>query len=388
MRKGRVVAARTGGTDPAGPVPAGTPAAAATGRRIPRWAWLCTVLGAVLMVLSGTTLIASEALLARYAGAVETADLFGEAAPARARSDIKGPLTILLVGIDPRTTAEPPRSDSILIMHVPAGLDRAYLFSIPRDTVVDIPRFDKAGYPGGRGKINGAMTAGSRTPGGAKPNIARGFELLSKTLTRYTGIERFDAGAIINFSGFLKIVDAMGGVTVTFDRDFVSEHRRPDGTHREHNPRGEGYIGPQAKYRKGTAHLEGWQALDFVRQRKTVGGDYVRQQNQQKFVKAMAKQALSKDVATNPIKLDRVLRAAGQSLIFNGRGHTVVDYGVALRNLGSESIIMVKLPGAGIGTRGNYVGEELLPVAHDFFAAVRAGSVDEFILAHPELVSS
>jgi anionic cell wall polymer biosynthesis LytR-Cps2A-Psr (LCP) family protein len=180
----------------------------------------------------------------------------------------------------------------------------------------------------------------------------------------------------------------MGGVTVTFDRDFVSEHRRPDGTHREHNPRGEGYIGPQAKYRKGKAHLEGWQALDFVRQRKTVGGDYVRQQNQQKFVKAMANQALSKDVATNPIKLDKVLRAAGQSLIFNGRGHTVVDYGIALRNLRSESIIMVKLPGAGIGTGGNYQGEELLPVAHDFFAAIRAGRADEFILAHPELVSS
>ena len=35
------------------------------GRAIPRWAWLCTVAGAVLMVPSGTTLIAGEALLAR-----------------------------------------------------------------------------------------------------------------------------------------------------------------------------------------------------------------------------------------------------------------------------------------------------------------------------------
>lgn len=379
--------AQPGGAGPMKRAPARRDAGAR--RRAPRWAWACAVLGAVLMVFSGTTLIASEALLARYAGAVETADLFGEAtAPAQPRSDIKGPLTILLVGIDPRTATEPPRSDSILIMHLPRGLDRAYLFSIPRDTVVDIPRFDKAGYPGGRGKINGAMAVGSQTGRGAKPDLARGFELLSKTLTEFTGIERFDAGAIINFGGFLKIVDAMGGVTITFDKDFVSEHRRPDGTHRAHDPRGEGYVGPQAKYRKGKAHLKGWQALDFVRQRKTVGGDYVRQQNQQKFLKAMVDQALSKDMATNPIKLDKVLRAAGQSLVFNGRGHTVVDYGLALRNVRPDSIVMIKLPGAGVGSGSGYLGEKLLPVAHDFFAAVRAGTVDEFVVAHPELINS
>jgi LCP family protein required for cell wall assembly len=346
------------------------------------------VLGAVLMVASGTTLVASEVLLARYAGAVETADLFGEPTAAEPRSDITGPLTILLVGIDPRERTDPPRSDSILIMHVPAGLDRAYLFSIPRDTLVTIPRFDKAGYAGGRGRINSAMTFGSRVPGRAEPDPAQGFELLSKTLTGFTGIKRFDAGAIINFAGFLKIVDAMGGVSMTFDKDFLSEHRRPDGTHRSHSPSGEGYVGPQARYKKGTAHLVGWQALDVVRQRKTVGGDYVRQQNQQKFVKAMVEQALSKDVATNPVKLDKVLRAAGRSLTFNGRGHTVVDYGLALRGVGSDSIIMVKLPGGGVGTGGNYQGEKLQPVAMDFFAALSAGTVDDFVMTHPELINS
>ena len=38
-------------------------------------------------------------------------------------------------------------------------------------------------------------------------------------------------------------------------------------------------------------------------------------------------------MVTNPIKLDKVLRAAGQSLIFNGRGHSVVDFGIALKNI-------------------------------------------------------
>ena len=45
----------------------------------------------------------------------------------------------------------------------------------------------------------------------------------------------------------------------------------------------------------------------------------------------MVNQAFSKDVVTNPIKLDKVLRAAGQALIFDGTGHTVVDWGLALQ---------------------------------------------------------
>jgi hypothetical protein len=93
-------------------------------------------------------------------------------------------------------------------------------------------------------------------------------------------------------------------------------------------------------------------------------------------------------VVTNPIKLDQVIRAAGKALIFNGRGHSVVDFGLALRNLRSESIVMVKLPGGGVIQNGRYQGERLQPVAQDFFAAVRAGTVDAFMISHPELVQS
>ena len=59
--------------------------------------------------------------MARYEGAVGKADLFGDqAAGAQARkSDIKGPLNILLVGIDPREPTTPPLADSIMVLHVP-----------------------------------------------------------------------------------------------------------------------------------------------------------------------------------------------------------------------------------------------------------------------------
>ncbi|GAB2936556.1 LCP family protein [Micromonospora polyrhachis] len=361
-------------------------------RSAPWWAWLCTILGSVLIVLSGGALVGAEALSVRYEGAVGKADLFGDQAAGTQtrRQEITGPLNILLVGIDPREPETPPLADSIMIMHVPESFDQAYLFSLPRDLIVDIPRFEKADFSGGQDRLNAAMSYGSRVSG-KNPDAARGFELLAMTIAKYTGIERFDAGVIINFNGFKKIVDAMGGVTMHIERDVVSEHRKPDGTHREGNPYGEGYIGPQAEYKKGTQHLNGWQALDYVRQRYPRNGvpdaDYGRQRHQQQFVKAMVDQAFSRDVVTNPLKLDAVLRAAGKSLIFNGRGNDVVDFGFALRGVRSDSIQTVKLPGGGVGMGSNYQGERLEPIAEEFFAAVRAEGVAQFLLEHPELVN-
>ena len=126
-----------------------------TRSRIPRWARLCAVFGALLMVLSGGLLVATQVLVARYAGAVKTEDLFGDAAAANGssvqrKSDLKGPLNVLLVGIDPREEDTPPLSDSIMIVHIPEGLQSAFVFSIPRDTLVEIPTFPKSGFEAGR----------------------------------------------------------------------------------------------------------------------------------------------------------------------------------------------------------------------------------------------
>ncbi|MFG2108449.1 LCP family protein [Micromonospora chersina] len=358
-------------------------------RGVPRWARLCTILGVVMMVLSGSVLVGYHVLVARYEGAVGKGDLFGDqAAGAREKkSDIKGPLNILLVGVDPRNSKARPLADSIMILHVPAGMDRGYLFSLPRDLRVEIPAFPKAHYSGGTDRLNAAMSHGSAVPG-QNPSAAQGFELLAKTVQQVTGIERFDAGAIINFTGFKKIVDAMGGVDMYIERDVKSEHLQPDGTPRQLKPGGGGYLGPQAVYKKGNAHLKGWQALDYVRQRYPHNGvpdaDYGRQRHQQQFVKAMVSQAFSADVVANPVKLDRVLRAAGQSLVFNGRGNSVVDFALALKGIRADSIETIKLPGGPVETGRGYQGEQLLPPAEDFFAALRNEQVDAFLLEHPD----
>jgi len=366
-----------------------------SGRRAPLWARLCAIFGCVLMVLSGGALVTSQVLVARYANAVQTKDLFGNAASGATKqqvSDIKGPLNILLVGIDPRNDTTAPLSDSIIVVHVPKGLKQAYLYSIPRDLRVEIPPFEKTGFKGGTAKINAAMSYGSSV-GGGKHDVAQGFDLLAKTVGKLTGIKTFDAGAIINFNGFKDIVEAMGGVTMTIDQNVKSEHLQPNGKPRPRRPECASnncehpYIGPQKQYKKGTFHLESWEALDYVRQRYGLPrGDYDRQRHQQQFIKAMASQALSKNVVTNPVKLDKVLKAAGDALIFDGNGHSVVDWGLALKSLRPEDMTLVKLPGRSLITNGRYQGEALDPSAEEFFASVQSDTISSFLIDHPDFL--
>ena len=116
--------------------------------------------------------------------------------------------------------------------------------------------------------------------------------------------------------------------------------------------------------------------------------DYDRQRHQQQFIKAMAEQALSKDVVTNPAKLDSVLRSAGKALIFDGNGHNVVDWGLALKGVRPGNMTLIKLPGRGLVVNGKYQGEQLDPSAETFFTSVRDGSIATFLLAHPEFINN
>jgi polyisoprenyl-teichoic acid--peptidoglycan teichoic acid transferase len=360
------------------------------------WARLCAAFGCVLMVSSGGVLVTGQALIARYGGAVDASgSLIGNPASGAARDDseIKGPLNILLAGIDPRDDSQAPRSDSIIVAHVPATMDRVYLFSIPRDLYVQIPAFARTGFTGTTAKINSAMSFGSDAGDGTH-DVEQGFRLLAQTVSSLTGIWSFDAGAIINFGGFKKIVEAMGGVTMTIDQNVRSEHLQPNGKARPKSAAcinggcDHPYTGPQKVYKKGTYHLQAWEALDYVRQRYGLpGGDYDRQRHQQQFIKAMAEQAMSRDVATDPAKLLAVLDAAGDSLTFDGGGSSVIDWGLALRGINASDMTLVKLPGGGLFSNGAYLGEQLDPSTGQFFRAVAEDRVAAFLLDNPEYVA-
>ncbi|BFU47000.1 LCP family protein [Krasilnikovia sp. MM14-A1004] len=302
---------------------------------------------------------------------------------------VTGPLDLLLLGVDTRVSIPDwqPHSDAIMLLHLERGLDRGYLYSLPRDLRVDIPAFPKSGFKGGRYKITEAMSRGAKVPGSNRADVRQGYELLTKTISAYTGVKTFQAGAILTFGGLEKLTDALGGVTITVDEKVTSIHRRPDGSPRTLQRGGGGYVGPQAVYKPGTQNLVGWQAIDFARQRYGVqGGDYGRGRHQRQLVRALLTKALSTGVTTNPAKLSSVLTALGDSLVYVG-GKTPLEYASALSNLKPEQLTLVGLPGDSVGSGGHYLGEQLLPEGKGFLKAIAADQAGPYLAKHPKLVN-
>jgi anionic cell wall polymer biosynthesis LytR-Cps2A-Psr (LCP) family protein len=174
-------------------------------------------------------------------------------------------------------------------------------------------------------------------------------------------------------------------VTIRIDQKVVSQHRRPDGTLRTPRRGGGGYVGPQATYLPGVRKLTGWQALDYARQRYTAGGDYTRQRHQRQLVKALLTQAEDAGLATDQGKLQSILTALGDTLVFSGE-RTPIEYAYALRNLAPGKLTLVGLPGEAV-YNGGYIGEQLTSTGRGFLRAVAAGDPAAYLAKHPELVN-
>lgn len=172
------------------------------------------------------------------------------------------------------------RSDTTMLAHLDAD-GSTTLVSFPRDTLVRIP-----GH--GRDKLNAAVTLGGPT-------------LLVQTIENLTDI-KIDHYVSIDLAGFRKMTDAVGGVTVC-----VTRH--PDGSTRNLNDEWSQWHG-----QLGDNHLDGDQALAFVRTRHALGDERLRIARQQQFLSKLLDKATSAGVLTNPMRLTELINAVGQSL--------------------------------------------------------------------------
>jgi LCP family protein required for cell wall assembly len=356
-------------------------------RKDPLWARLIMILGAVLMMASGVVIVGSKALIGRYTSEIAQDDLLGgtkrKVEPGKA---LDGAINILMLGVDERVRNPGAiRSDTIIILHVPATHDQAYLVSMPRDTLVNVPAA-KNGYPGGRSKITEAFQAGFQNGGGR----AGGAQLVAKTINQLTGIT-FDGAAIIDFRGFKKVIDALGGVRLCVDVPVTSAHiRLVNGKPTPIADARKVGGGQPLTYQKGCRRMEGWEALDFSRQRYGLpNGDYDRQRHQQQLIKAMAKEATSKGVITDLGKLDRVIKAAGKAFILDTAGVPIADFVFTLKGLAANDLILVKTNAGTFNSAGlkGTSAESLSPESLEMFGAVRDGSLAEWLLDHPRYVS-
>lgn len=319
----------------------------------------------------------------------------GTAGAGRAAGRGRG-TNVLLVGIDerPGSRAGDVRSDTIMIAHLPASRDRVYLVSIPRDSRVHIPAYPRAGYRGGVDKVNAAYQIGSRARG-----RAGGVELLGLTLRALVGVG-FDAAAVVTFEGLRSAVDALGGVELCVDEETTSIHVGWDvATGRRgvpyaleapdfDSPRPVPGMRPQV-YHVGCRHFAGWQALDYVRQRELIpDGDYGRQRHQQQLIKALAGKVTTRQLLANPTAADRMLRALGSSVTFDGNGRSLADWMLAVRHLDAGAVTIIRTNGGRFASRfvDGRSYEILGDTTRELFAAIRTDTVAGFLTAHPDWV--
>ncbi len=342
--------------------------------RGPWWARVCIWFGVILMVASGGTLVGGNIIIGRLTGSVETDNLLGDAS-ANVGEDLDGPINLLLVGSDYRRTTpdEPIRADTIIVVHVPATHDRAYLISFPRDTRVDIPEAPN-GHGGYVDKINAAFALGALpAEGETGNNVANGFQLLAQTIHETTGI-RFTSGAVINFYGFTRVVHELGGVYMCVEPDrhgnttWESEHGNP--------PR---------VFTAGCQTLDEHAALDYIRQRyQFPNGDYDRLRHQQEFIRAILEQALQTGFA-DPTRIGDLVEAAGDALLVDD-SVPLINLAWTLRNLRPGNLQAIRVPTVSEQIGGTWF-EILLPEAEDLFEAVNNETIDQWLVAHSEYVN-
>ncbi|MGC4760661.1 LCP family protein [Micromonospora trifolii] len=358
-------------------------------RKDPLWARLTVVFGAVLMLSSGVAIVGSKALIGQATGGIAKGNLLGDAGKSDAEggASLDGAIDMLLLGVDARErwAADDVRSDSIIVLHIPATHDQAYLISIPRDTEAQIPAFEKSGYGGGSGKINAAFQAGAANGGGWEG----GAQLMAQTIKRLTGIS-FDGAAIINFGGFKNVIDTLGTVRICVSQEVKSLHMSyVDGKPMWNaDAKKTGKQRTPVVHKKGCQEMEGWAALDYSRQRKTLkNGDYDRQANQQQLIKAMAKKATEGGMLSNPAKMNNLIKAAGKAFVLDTGGVPIEDFIFTMRGVTGNELTMLKTNNGTFNANNNNT-EGLSEETMAMFRAVKQDKLAEFVFTHPEVIST
>lgn len=283
-----------------------------------RVVWTVGVLGVVLL----TSLVV---VIKQLEGNITQVDIAKDLGT-RPDKVVAGPINVLVMGDDTRkgqgpavAGATPGLSDTTILLHVSADRKHAYGVSLPRDAMVERPacKTRNGTDPGGLTQFNAAYAIG-------------GPACTIKTVESLTRI-RIDHFVVIKFSGFRKMVDAIGGVEVC-----VPEEVPYDDKYRIH-------------LAEGTYDVTGEQALDYVRVRHGLGdgSDIGRMKRQQAFIASMINKTVSAGTLANPVKLYKFLNEATKSLVTDpGFSHlqSLVGLGSSLKDIGLDNIRFLTVP--------------------------------------------
>jgi LCP family protein required for cell wall assembly len=209
------------------------------------------------------------------------------------------------------------RSDTMLLIHISKKRDKAAIISIPRDSYALIPEHTSSQgniIPATHSKINSAFNWG-------------GAPLLIDTFEQMSGL-RIDHYIEVNFVGFVRMVDALGGVEICTKKDIDDPKSHlvlPAGRH----------------------ILDGVDSLKYVRTRQFDGlGDLGRMKRQQEFAGAMLRKATSAGVLLNPVTMVDFINSALASVVTDkglNQGD-LLTLGKQLRNLSASNVRTLTIP--------------------------------------------
>ncbi len=263
-------------------------------------------------------------------------------------------VNILLLGSDSRKgdnakygrslVNETPRADTTILLHLSPGGEQAVGISFPRDLMVPIPSCTQAdgtkSAPQSAAMINSAFAIG-------------GGVCTWKTIQAITNIH-IDHMAIVDFSGFKGVVNALGGIEICLPNDVDDPQSK-------------------LKLKKGKHTVKGETALAYVRARHGLGdgSDLSRIKRQQQFLGSVAKKALSQGVLGNPVKLNALLRSATETVTVD-KDFTLAkmaDLGTKLKDISTGKIRFITVPYTAYAPDPNRVALRQ-PDAEDFFSQI------------------
>ncbi|WP_027091100.1 LCP family protein [Cohnella thermotolerans] len=217
--------------------------------------------------------------------------------PSSERAQVK-PLAMLLLGMDYRKQTGSMNTDVVMVIAMNPKSNTATVVSVPRDTDPELPGYKEQ-------KIN-QFYAGFHRTATTKENLKdEAADAYARDKTREMIGKLFDIPinytAVLNFQGFADVVDALGGIDVYVDQD-MRYVDTADGT--------------DINLKKGDQHLDGKNALDFVRYRKSNRGtaassDFDRNDRQSRVLGAIVDKMKSVGGIT---KLAGVIGAVGDNL--------------------------------------------------------------------------
>jgi LCP family protein required for cell wall assembly len=252
-------------------------------------------------------------------------DMLGKRPP-----KLNGSLNVLMIGSDSRagshgtygTGVDGSRSDTTMLLHISPQHDHVYVISFPRDSMVPVFKCDREdkNHPGQQAAPGTVERLNTSFSNGGAPCLWYTLEQTTKV--------HIDHFMEVDFSGFKKIVNDLGGVNVCLP--FAIN----DPASRLHLAKGQHVIG-------------GNQALAFVRERHIgLGSDLQRIQRQQLFLASVAQKISTSGVLGDPTKMYTLVHDVASSLTTD-TGLSLTDmYAIAnsLKDLSTKALRFISVP--------------------------------------------